>query len=79
LLFLLCFRFTVEVADFDFGQANDMEYKTFNERLREAFFDAFPASAELLDTRSESSLARGPSRPIWRERGRPKYGNVENE
>ncbi|XP_011331991.1 uncharacterized protein LOC105276228 isoform X2 [Ooceraea biroi] len=31
-------RFTVEVADFDFGQSNpDMEYKTFTERLRDSF------------------------------------------
>ncbi|XP_015113528.1 uncharacterized protein LOC107038779 isoform X2 [Diachasma alloeum] len=31
-------RFTVEVADFDFGQNNpDMEYKTFRERLRDSF------------------------------------------
>jgi acyl-CoA thioesterase FadM len=38
-LIYLCFvvRFTVEVADFDFGQGvGDMEYKTFRERLREA-------------------------------------------
>ncbi|XP_044598562.1 uncharacterized protein LOC123274867 [Cotesia glomerata] len=31
-------RFTVEVADFDFGQTNpEMEYKTFTERLRDSF------------------------------------------
>lgn len=31
-------RFTVEVADFDFGQNNpEMEYKTFTERLRDSF------------------------------------------
>ncbi|XP_012251514.2 uncharacterized protein LOC105683477 [Athalia rosae] len=31
-------RFTVEVADFDFGQNNpEMEYKTFRERLRDSF------------------------------------------
>ncbi|KAH0951978.1 hypothetical protein HN011_005159 [Eciton burchellii] len=31
-------RFTIEVADFDFGQSNpDMEYKTFTERLRDSF------------------------------------------
>lgn len=31
-------RFTVEVADFDFGQSNpEMEYKTFRERLRDSF------------------------------------------
>lgn len=34
-------RFTVEVADFDFGQSNaDMEYKTFTERLRDSFNNA---------------------------------------
>lgn len=31
-------RFTVEVADFDFGQSNpEMEYKTFIARLRDSF------------------------------------------
>lgn len=35
--FLINSRFTVEVADFDFGHGvGDMEYKTFRERLREA-------------------------------------------
>ncbi|XP_011496723.1 PREDICTED: uncharacterized protein LOC105361295 isoform X2 [Ceratosolen solmsi marchali] len=34
-------RFTVEVADFDFGRSNpDMEYKTFTERLRDSFNNA---------------------------------------
>ncbi|XP_043479372.1 uncharacterized protein LOC122509402 isoform X2 [Leptopilina heterotoma] len=34
-------RFTVEVADFDFGKSNpDMEYKTFRERLRDSFNNA---------------------------------------
>lgn len=34
-------RFTVEVADFDFGQSNpEMEYKTFTERLRDSFNNA---------------------------------------
>ncbi|KAG7209606.1 hypothetical protein KM043_011263 [Ampulex compressa] len=34
-------RFTIEVADFDFGQNNpDMEYKTFSERLRDSFNNA---------------------------------------
>ncbi|XP_026276701.1 uncharacterized protein LOC113205333 isoform X2 [Frankliniella occidentalis] len=36
-------RFTVEVADFDFGQGydQDMEYKTFRERLRESVVNSF--------------------------------------
>ncbi|CAH0384173.1 unnamed protein product [Bemisia tabaci] len=29
-------RYQIEVADFDFSHASDMEYKTFRERLREA-------------------------------------------
>ncbi|XP_012148190.1 uncharacterized protein LOC100879796 isoform X2 [Megachile rotundata] len=34
-------RFTVEVADFDFGQNNpELEYKTFRERLRDSFNNA---------------------------------------
>lgn len=34
-------RFTVEVADFDFGHGvGDMEYKTFRERLREAVLNS---------------------------------------
>jgi hypothetical protein len=71
------FRFTIEVADFDFGQANDLEYKTFRERLRDAFTDAFPGSADLLDSRSDSQNRA--NRPIWTERTTSKYGNVENE
>ncbi|CAH1958768.1 unnamed protein product [Acanthoscelides obtectus] len=45
-------RFLVEVADFNFGQQySDMEYKTFNERLRDSVMNAFfrgptPASSE---------------------------------
>ena len=34
-------RFTVEVADFDFGKSSsEMEYKTFRERLRDSFNNA---------------------------------------
>jgi len=33
-------RYIIEVADFDFGQANDMEYKTFRERLQESISNA---------------------------------------
>ncbi|XP_012271533.1 uncharacterized protein LOC105694949 isoform X2 [Orussus abietinus] len=34
-------RFTIEVADFDFGHSNpEMEYKTFTERLRDSFNNA---------------------------------------
>ncbi|XP_075231572.1 uncharacterized protein LOC142330268 [Lycorma delicatula] len=33
-------RYTVEVADFDFAQTTDMEYKTFSERLKEAMSNA---------------------------------------
>ncbi|GFG31677.1 hypothetical protein Cfor_04834 [Coptotermes formosanus] len=32
--------YIIEVADFDFGQANDMEYKTFRERLQESISNA---------------------------------------
>ncbi|KAF2899329.1 hypothetical protein ILUMI_06843 [Ignelater luminosus] len=45
-------RFTVEVADFNFGQqCSDMEYKTFRERLRDSITNAFmraptPGSSE---------------------------------
>lgn len=37
-------RFTVEVADFDFGgnQSVDMEYKTFQQRLFDSIRDAWP-------------------------------------
>ncbi|XP_065216862.1 uncharacterized protein LOC135843026 [Planococcus citri] len=34
-------RYIVEVADFDFSNASDMEYKTFRERLVEAVSNAF--------------------------------------
>lgn len=36
------FRFIVEVADFNFGQTySDLEYKSFRERLRDSFVNAF--------------------------------------
>lgn len=42
MIILLIFRFTVEVADFDFGQGGgDLEYKTFRERLRESVVNSF--------------------------------------
>lgn len=34
------FRYTIEVADFDFGQQANMDYKTFRERLRDSFRNA---------------------------------------
>ena len=40
-LFFLFVRYIVEVADFDFSNASDMEYKTFRERLIEAVSNAF--------------------------------------
>lgn len=42
-------RFTIEVADFDFGQRSaDMEYKTFTERLRDSFNNAVSFGNERL-------------------------------
>lgn len=39
LLFIYFSRYTIEVADFDFGQAH-LDYKTFTERLRDSFRNA---------------------------------------
>ncbi|XP_063240514.1 uncharacterized protein LOC134541196 isoform X2 [Bacillus rossius redtenbacheri] len=39
-------RYTVEVADFDFGKASDMEYKTFRERLRESLANSINRPAD---------------------------------
>lgn len=45
-------RFTVEVADFDFGQNNpDMEYKTFRERLKDSFDSAVRPGNERISVR----------------------------
>ncbi|KAI4487049.1 hypothetical protein M0802_012072 [Mischocyttarus mexicanus] len=45
-------RFTVEVADFDFGQNNpEMEYKTFTERLRDSFNNAVRPESKHLSVR----------------------------
>ncbi|KAK7792097.1 hypothetical protein R5R35_010397 [Gryllus longicercus] len=46
-------RYTVEVADFDFGQANDMEYKSFYERLREDISNMFNRSGDFLGQRNK--------------------------
>ncbi|XP_015588603.1 uncharacterized protein LOC107264636 isoform X2 [Cephus cinctus] len=46
-------RFTVEVADFDFGQSNpDMEYKTFAERLRDSFDSAVRPGSNRISVRA---------------------------
>lgn len=45
-------RFTVEVADFDFGQHNpEMEYKTFTERLRDSFNSALRPGVDRISVR----------------------------
>nr|CAD7426704.1 unnamed protein product [Timema monikensis] len=50
--------YTVEVANFDFGQANDMEYKTFNERLRESVSNTFNRSSDYVETENVWSPSR---------------------
>lgn len=35
------YSYAIEVADFDFTNNNDLEYKTFKERLAEAIHNAF--------------------------------------
>lgn len=53
---ICCFRFTVEVADFNFGetQSVDMEYKTFQQRLVESIREALPARRSTSDLGPES-------------------------
>ncbi|CAH0545871.1 unnamed protein product [Brassicogethes aeneus] len=59
-------HFLVEVADFNFGQQyNDMEYKTFRERLRDSLSEAFTRDAGPSGSSSEPS--------VWPPGGR-KYG-----
>lgn len=50
-------RFFVEVADFNFGQHYDMEYKTFTERLKESFTNAF--------TRADTPTGSSEGDPVW--------------
>lgn len=52
-------RLAVEVADFDFGQADEeeLQYKTFWERLRESFGAHFTTNAS--DSQSEGSSVSG--------------------
>lgn len=45
-----CYRYTVEVADFDFGQQSNFDYKTFTERLRDSFRNAFNFGRQQDDT-----------------------------
>ncbi|XP_070160443.1 uncharacterized protein [Polyergus mexicanus] len=50
-------RFTVEVADFDFGQSNpEMEYKTFTERLRDSFNNTVRPGSKRPNTRYYGSM-----------------------
>lgn len=47
----------MEVADFNFGQSLDVEYKTFRERLRDSVANAF--------TRAPSESASTSEVPVW--------------
>jgi len=50
-------RFTIEVADFDFGQSNpEMEYKTFTERLRDSFNNTVRPGSKQLNVRYYGSM-----------------------
>ncbi|KYN16946.1 hypothetical protein ALC57_10769 [Trachymyrmex cornetzi] len=50
-------RFTIEVADFDFGQSNpEMEYKTFTERLRDSFNNTVRPDSKQLNVRYYGSM-----------------------
>lgn len=46
LSFSMCFRYTIEVADFDFAQVSDMEYMTFSERLKDSINRALNRTQE---------------------------------
>jgi len=56
-------RYLVEVADFDFSQTNDTEYKTFRERLRDAVSGAFTqATSEDVVSEEGPHTSRSPSK-----------------
>lgn len=45
-------KFTIEVADFDFGQNNlEMEYKTFTERLRDSINNTIRSGSKRISVR----------------------------
>ena len=49
-------RFTVEIADFDFGQSDDLEYKTFRKRLMDAVNNAVNR-VEVLDEENTATCS----------------------
>uniref|UniRef100_A0A1B6FUN1 PKD domain-containing protein n=1 Tax=Cuerna arida TaxID=1464854 RepID=A0A1B6FUN1_9HEMI len=51
-------RYTIEVADFDFAQASDLEYMTFTQRLRAALNSAFVRTHEYVDDSNVWSPSR---------------------
>ncbi|XP_046660633.1 melanocyte protein PMEL isoform X2 [Homalodisca vitripennis] len=51
-------RYTIEVADFDFAQASDLEYMTFSQRLRAALNSAFVRTHEYVDDSNVWSPSR---------------------
>uniref|UniRef100_A0A1B6KZQ6 PKD domain-containing protein n=1 Tax=Graphocephala atropunctata TaxID=36148 RepID=A0A1B6KZQ6_9HEMI len=51
-------RYTIEVADFDFAQASDLEYMTFGQRLRAALNSAFVRTHEYVDDSNVWSPSR---------------------
>lgn len=54
----ICDRYTIEVANFDFAQASDMEYMTFSQRLRLALNNAFIRTHEYVDDSNVWSPSR---------------------
>lgn len=46
----------MEVADFDFGQVESMEYKTFKERLWQDVMNAFNRSSDYVEASTSSNV-----------------------
>lgn len=52
------YRYTIEVADFDFAQSSDLEYMTFSQRLKAALNNAFNRTHEYVDESNVWSPSR---------------------
>lgn len=69
----------MEVADFDFGQSNDdLQYKSFLGRLREALMDSIHPNREHGDPLIEPANGNR-NRPIWRRGNQNEQNSVNYE
>lgn len=75
---LIIYRFTVEVADFDFCASEETEYKTFFQQLRESIANSFKANIEPRN-RDYKHRKSQTERPLVSSSNPKDYGSISKE